>query len=156
MIVNFPQLDFVSGFGSCVLLLGGYRGCQWSRSRWTDWCFESSSLSFRPLSAIMLNKSLVTTDLFPTALYQMMFLILFGIPSVHNSLTLAVDLRLSQSSRISFSQVLANFSSLTRFFLSFFSWASFFYYSFNIYYFLFSSTNYCALCCSFSVLYGRF
>jgi hypothetical protein len=60
---------------------------------------------------MILNKSLVTTLLLPIALYQTIYLIRFGMPSVHNSLTLAVDFKLSQSDKISFSQILASFSS---------------------------------------------
>lgn len=60
---------------------------------------------------MMLNRDFEITLLLPMARYQTIALILFGIPSVHNSLHFEVDFMLSQSSIMSFSQILASLSS---------------------------------------------
>ena len=119
------------------------------------WYFTSNSLNFLPLSAMMLNRSFDTTLLLPTALYQTVDLILLGIPSVQSSLTLAVDLRLSQSTSISFSQTLLNFSSFWIWDCIFLSAVFFSSIYLCMYYCLFFSTNSFVLAASSSDFWGR-
>jgi len=103
----------------------------------------------------MFKRSLVTMVLFPMARYQTIFLILFGIPSVQSSLTRAVDFKLSQSLRISFSHTFAILSSLAIYYWNFLSIASCFSFSLCAYYCLFSATSLLIFCCSSSVFWGR-
>jgi hypothetical protein len=71
----------------------------------------SSSFSFSPLSAMILNKSSVIALLLPKAKNQTLPLIDLGIPYIHISLTRFFDFSLSQFGNISSSQILFVFSS---------------------------------------------
>ena len=104
---------------------------------------------------MILNKLFETTLLFPMARYQTIALILFGIPSVHNSLHFEVDFILSQSSNISFSHIFASLSSFWICIWIFFVASSFFCYCFLRYSILFYSTSLLTFLTSSSDCLGR-